>query len=486
MRSSSIMKRTVKRLSKRTRPRYPIPLLSSTTKIRRSRIVKPLKVPDGKTHRQVDLKNRSSLDRHLTSVSFHEWTKKRLIASIGTNAGANALPFQGWRHFKEAFAPELIAKAVQRSEIPVRRCLDPFGGSGTTALACQYLGVHPVTVEVNPFLADLIRAKLSSYEIKALEYDLAYVLRRATANPIETNALLPLLPRTLVQPGVNRRWVFDRPIANRIASLLSAIAKLKNPKHRRLFKVLLGGILVEVSNVLVSGKGRRYRKNWTVRRCNPDDVEQLFCAAVIQAILEIRIYGQRKCPSFTVLHGDSRIALRRAPACDIAVFSPPYPNSFDYTDVYNLELWMLGYLRNSQANRKLRRSTLSSHVQIKRKFRKPPSGSRTLDTALAALRGKLSKLWDRNIPAMVGAYFADLIVVLNRVRRLLKARGMAWIVIGDSRYEGVRIRAAKILSELARISGWSVKSVRPFRSMRSSAQQGWRAELSETLLVLQR
>ena len=34
---------------------------------------------------------------------------------------------------------------------------------------------------------------------------------------------------------------------------------------------------------------------------------------------------------------------------DLAVFSPPYPNSFDYTDVYNVELWAMGYLRNSDA-----------------------------------------------------------------------------------------------------------------------------------------
>src|SRR5688572_22616815 len=84
---------------------------------------------------------------------FDRWTKGRTIRSVGTNAGAAELPFQNWRRFKEAFAPELIREAVEASRIPVKNCLDPFGGSGTTALACQFLGVEPVTVEVNPFLA---------------------------------------------------------------------------------------------------------------------------------------------------------------------------------------------------------------------------------------------------------------------------------------------------------------------------------------------
>jgi DNA modification methylase len=86
--------------------------------------------------------------------------------------GAPKLPFQTWRHVKEAFAPEFVARAISESKVPVRKCLDPFGGSGMTALACQFLGVHPTTIEVNPFLADLIEAKLCTYEPDALARDL--------------------------------------------------------------------------------------------------------------------------------------------------------------------------------------------------------------------------------------------------------------------------------------------------------------------------
>jgi len=42
--------------------------------------------------------------------------------------------------------------------------------------------------------------------------------------------------------------------------------------------------------------------------------------------------------------GDGVAVTLAADPVDAAIFSPPYPNSFDYTDVYNLELWVLGYL----------------------------------------------------------------------------------------------------------------------------------------------
>jgi DNA modification methylase len=97
-------------------------------------------------------------------VSFEQWTRRRELAALGTNLGSASIPFQKWRHFKEAFTPEIVDEAIRSSEIKVRRCIDPFGGSGTTALACQFLGVDPTTIEVNPYLADLIDAKLDTYD----------------------------------------------------------------------------------------------------------------------------------------------------------------------------------------------------------------------------------------------------------------------------------------------------------------------------------
>src|SRR5437660_6621602 len=97
-------------------------------------------------------------------VAFLDWTHKRPVASLSTNAGSATLAFQGWRRFKESFAPELVARAVADHPTSVRTVLDPFGGSGSTAIACQFLSVAPTIIEVNPYLADLIEAKLSSYD----------------------------------------------------------------------------------------------------------------------------------------------------------------------------------------------------------------------------------------------------------------------------------------------------------------------------------
>ena len=420
------------------------------------------------------------------NVTFQDWVGKRTVAHFGKKDDTPTLAFQNWYHFKEAFAPQFVARALKNSDISVQRCLDPFGGSGTTALACQFLGVEPTVVEVNPFLADLIEAKLISYDADALARDFGAVMRRVSHKRDHTHAILECLPTTFIQPGIKGRWIFDIDIAARIAAFLLAIDELNNKAHRKLFRVLLGSTLLGISNVKISGKGRRYRRGWQRRRRDPFEVDESLCRVVQVAIADIHRYARRRCSHYELLRGDSRTRLWEPASYEMAVFSPPYPNSFDYTDIYNIELWTLGYLTNAQSNRALRTSTMCSHVQIGRHFPPPPEGSPKLAKTLKLLEHRRDELWDHRIPEMVSTYFTDMLAVLDGVYDSLARKGSAWIVVGDSSYNGIQVNVADIIAELAPRFGWRVRTLESFRYLRTSAQQGGRPELAETLLVLKK
>ncbi|PEH86956.1 hypothetical protein CRM95_01080 [Burkholderia gladioli] len=418
------------------------------------------------------------------SNDFSSWTNGRSIKSFGTNAGAKPIPFQEWHKFKEAFAPELIAFAVESSAIPVKRILDPFGGSGTTSLAAQFLDIHPITSEVNPFLADVIEAKLTSYDTDELVRDLGIVARMSKRRKRSPHKYFAHCPETFIEPGKNGRWIFNEKIAARIAGILSSIETLPDHHHQRLFRIILSGLLIRFSNVRISGKGRRYRTSIDAHSVTPDELLYKFCDSVKKAIVEIHTHARRRGKSFDLLRGDSRELLTTLDPVDLIVFSPPYPNSFDYTDVYNIELWMLGYLKESAQNRALRMATLSSHVQIHRNFSPAPTESKTLKRTLSSLNGAREILWDAALPEMVGAYFSDMTKILQDCYTTLRKKGALWMVVGDSRYANIHIDVPKILCELAPALGYRVDSTEPFRSMRSSPQQGGRKELAESLVIL--
>jgi hypothetical protein len=205
------------------------------------------------------------------------------------------------------------------------------------------------------------------------------------------------------------------------------------------------------------------------------------------AIKDIVRFSPRQTATYSVYRGSALELIPDTGAADIAIFSPPYPNSFDYTDVYNVELWALRYLKNWNDNRRLRLSTLESHVQVKRKYANAPSTSDLLANVLERLETNADQLWDRHIPAMIGGYFANINVVLKRTATRLRERGQIWMVVGDSRYGGITVPVARIISELVEVDKkLHIVKVERFRSMRAAAQQGRNEELGETLLVLQK
>ncbi|MFC7334428.1 hypothetical protein [Rhodocista pekingensis] len=421
-----------------------------------------------------------------TTSSFEEWTRARTVASYGTNAGTQEIPFQGWRHFKEAFTPEIVRRAISSSPVPVSKSLDPFGGSGTTALCSQFLGVRPATIEVNPFLADLIEAKLCSYDLHSLASEFGSWINFSASDHVNPNEFFAGLPPTFVEPGKNDRWIFNYDVAARLAAYINALEQVSCPKNRRLFKVLIGGILTDVSNVVISGKGRRYRGNWQDRKITTEQIDEYICEAVEAAAADIARFRARSEMSYSIYRGSCLAHIDNVEAVDISIFSPPYPNSFDYTDVYNLELWMLGYLRNFEENQFLRRETLCSHVQVSRSFGARPTGSEILNETVLMLEAKRRELWNVRIPEMVAGYFSDLDRTVRSVASKLPRNGQIWMVVGDSRYAGVDIPVAAVMAELAYDADLDVINVEPCRSMRSSAQQGGDPSLAETLVILSR
>ena len=428
--------------------------------------------------------SRGALSRVSEETAKRWLSAQNLEAPVSSNLAAGNLPFQRWFHFKEAYSPTFVTDTIADCDYPVRHLLDPFGGSGTTALTARMQGLDSTSIEVNPFMADLIRVKVTSISPASFTLSCRRLIDRTNVSKADYR-LIEGAPATLVEPGVKGRYVYARETYGALRALARRIALL-DEAEARLARVLLGSILVDCSNVTINGKGRRYRKNWEARRITRDDVFERFEAAVTRAVEDLIGFNSYLYSQHRVYTDDARMRLRSIRSADLAIFSPPYPNSFDYTDVYNLELWMLGYFRSAKDNKSLRARTLRSHVQIKWPEVEVVGKTPMLNALKRALDERRKDLWNRNIPEMVVGYFADLQNVLISLNRIVRPGGNVVVAVGDSQYGGVRIDVAGILAEIALRCGYDVAGAGEIRSMRASAQHGGRFDLSETALRLRR
>lgn len=411
---------------------------------------------------------------------LQNWLFPHGEGSLSSNVGAADLAYQRWFRFKEAYSPRLVMEALQENSRPVARCIDPTGGSGTTALVCSFLGIECDTVEVNPFVADLIAAKTRRYDTRVLSADIAAVL---SERPREgALARYAHVPSTLIEPGENGRWVFNAGVVAQVAAFADAIDRA-HEEHRPFLRVMLGSVLRDVSNVVVNGKGRKYRRGWEKRVVTGTNVVDAMRRACNAAYSDVIRFSQRLRGAVRVHHGDARVKTMELPEADCAIFSPPYPNSFDYTDIYNLELWMLGYLQSGQDNRDLRLATMHSHVQLHREGREPAGSSSEFKNTLEAIEESRAQLWHRGIPSMLRSYFADMEGIIADLSARIRPGGLITVIVGGSSYAGVGVDAPKIIAELGQDMGLDLVRHSPLRAMRLSAQQGGQFGLSEDAVV---
>ncbi len=171
---------------------------------------------------------------------------------------------------------------------------------------------------------------------------------------------------------------------------------------------------------------------------------------------------------------------------DLVITSPPYLNSRDYTDVYRLELWMLGYVKKFTNERELRKKALTSHVQIplfKVEYPQIPE----LKRAIKYLEKKETALWNKNIPNMVRGYFSDIQKVLESLKTHLSPNARIYMNVSNSAYANHIIEVDKIIAKSAEQIGFQCEEIRIARYKKTSSQQYDsidRRKMRESIVIL--
>jgi len=401
-------------------------------------------------------------------------------------------PFYRWYPFVEGFSGNLVKSIIEELDYEPTLCLDTFAGSGTTPLACQDLGIKCISFEINPFLVDLMKIKLYR------RYDLHYIedtIDRFELN-LEKSKLTPdypeIDPETLFEKDGLKKWIFHKESAWGILDILNEIDSLRENTncYKLLFKIALASNLLGISNVFRNGKCLSYKPNWQDNRLTRRDVHNKFTNFCRNTILddlhEMNPTSQTVDNYSLCKKGDARKLVKdlEDDSIDLVITSPPYLNSRDYTDIYRLELWILGYLRTYADERKLRKSTLRSHVQISWDCVEIPK-IQDLSTILNKIEQNRDKLWNKSIPEMIRGYFADMNAIFAGLYNKFKRGAMIYIDVGNSSYCRIPIETDSIISQIAEETGLILEEIRIARYLKSSGQQN-SPKLRESIIVLRK
>lgn len=395
-----------------------------------------------------------------------------------TNAVESAsLARHRWYPIKEGFSPGLIADSYRElNASPKKRVLaiEPFSGSGTAPVECTRLGVKCVAYEVNPFLAFVGRTKLRQANTKGLRNQRDVVLkgiRRPVVSSLENFS-------TFCQREGQTKWLFNRSVLRAFAGGWREIANCA-PTLRAFFRLALLRAAMDNCNAYPDGKCLRYKRLKSYGCFDRSFLISRFehYCGVIEEDLESTPFE----PGFSkVACMDSRLLANRAARkhFDLCVTSPPYLNSFDYSDVYRPEMFLAGYVTDNEQLMRVRLRTLRSHLQAAWRAPEKSDFGTMYAKVLEELISRKDELWSARIPEMVQAYFEDMQRLLAALSARANPGALLKIAVGTSAYGGVIIPVDFILAEIAEQAHWELQEVQVVRRLRSSAQL-WKHEIWE-------
>ena len=117
-------------------------------------------------------------------------------------------PIHRWYPFVEGYSKEFIQSIItENKDKNINCCLEPFSGSGTTALELQNLGIKCYSFEVNPLMYLIGKVKLETeytYE-RTLYWFNDIKETRSRLSDIDLNSVFP----TLYQSENRKKWNYD-------------------------------------------------------------------------------------------------------------------------------------------------------------------------------------------------------------------------------------------------------------------------------------
>ncbi len=368
-------------------------------------------------------------------IAIHELTERlarRLSLEDGrTEFGrrvsfeeAREKPIHGWYYYKEGFSPQLLALMLKKlPDVPKTSVyLDAFAGVATSVLAAARLEPprfrRAVGVEYNPFSHFVGNTKLRWRRLNAVR--LRQLEQKITRYGSKK---LPPLPDSAT---LKNDQIYSASRLRALRQLSAGIDHYAKPgSERDVLRLALASVLEPAS--FAKKDGRALRIVDPKQRATPP--RALFSTAVSEIAHDVEFDGalarRRKATGSVppkikayVYKADARKlpkAIKRG-SVGLALYSPPYLNGIDYSEVYKVEEYFLGFVHSNVELRALREGTLRSHASIRFKERESRLEKKPTTLLVRQLIKAIAEFLDEHeergfqhqYAELIPSYFADM------------------------------------------------------------------------------
>jgi DNA modification methylase len=407
-----------------------------------------------------------------------------------------SVPIHRWYSLKESYSAEFPGWALNRIEtkykLKPKEILDPCVGGGTTGISLGLKGLNVVGVEYNPFIRFVAETKASAFRIdkNALEKAVKKLqLKNYSTAVIEIPNMSTLL---------NRNYVSKKNL-NVLLGIQNEIKSLKTSQDIK--NLLCLGVAASIEyafNLRKDGRALRYAPKRALSNITKT-VFQKYAEFLVDVENVQKSEHNKGSNVFEVIAG-SAVSLRDFEkdgqkydladnSFDAVIYSPPYLNNFDYSEVYKLELWLMGFIEDYDAWKTLRLGTIRSHPSIKFSETNNLLGNPATELIHQKLieMGRSACIPNTRREAVartICGYFDDMYLALREQFRVMKKGAVICYVVANSRHYYLPIATDVILAEIARNIGFQPLELVTLRKRNGRTRQ--KTFLRETAVFMKK
>lgn len=375
----------------------------------------------------------------------------------------------GWLRLTPAYSIKLVYDLIERNP-QITHVLDPFAGTGTTAVACAERGIRCTLLDINPFLIWLAQAKTANYsseQIAVVRQSADAIIQIASKR--NTNLWVPPLH------NLSRWWSADRLTA--LAGLYQAIKSCfpDQSPEQNLLLIAFCRVMIEWSNATFNHQSMSFKTdtaaNQQLSLFDTDDYTQVLDDFVRQ-VEEITESAQDTLfNTIRLHHRDARHVPQANQPYDCVITSPPYPNRMSYIRELRPYMYWLGYLNEAREAGELDWQAIggtwgiaTSRLNLWQPDQQivPYVGFQNIIDDIARTSSLLA--------AYVHKYFVDIAAHIRSLYPALISSGRVYYVVGNSKFYNTLVPVEEIYASILEYYGFANIQIENIRKRNSKKE----------------
>jgi DNA modification methylase len=373
----------------------------------------------------------------------------------------------GWLRLTPAYSVHLVGDLLNELELSDGVVLDPFCGTGTTALVCGERGLRADTIDINPFLVWLAQTKCANYSPGDLEQFIAVsssVL--ASLSAAGADEWIPAIHE------IEKWW--DTETLHLLGRAMACIRTAScEPAVANLLKIVFCRVMIESANVSFGHQSMSFKapaepclfhdpksdflSGW--RRASKDVL--LAAGSPVRKEAHVRLVDARRLDE-KLVHNNYHCVIT----------SPPYPNRMSYIRELRPYMYWLGYLTTGRQAGELDWEAIggtwgcaTSNLQ---KWSPADSDAIPFEEFENIIHGIRSR--SGLLATYVSKYFHDMRQHLRGVYLVVKNGGQINYIVGNSKFYDVLLPVERIFAAMFREAGFNDVAIRTLRKRTSKKE----------------